>query len=85
MQIERKVGAAAKVAQSAQGVTVKKPLIDETVRKAVEKQTRTVNLRYKTCCGCGCSEEKIRREVPLDSKLKDGDVVTNLLPSDRFV
>lgn len=47
--------------------------------------TRKVMLRLKACCGCGCSEEKIIREVPYDSSLKDGDIVNQLHKSDEWI
>jgi hypothetical protein len=49
-----------------------------TTTKVVEEApeipaTRTVKLVYEYCCGCGCWDLKIKRIVPFDSKLKDGD------------
>ena len=48
----------------------------------VAATTRIVKLIYKSCCGCGCSKEKIRREVPFDSDLTDGKVVHEMLKGD---
>lgn len=36
---------------------------------------RYVELRAESCCGCGCSELKIKRKVKYDSHLQDGDYV----------
>lgn len=47
--------------------------------------TRTVTLKYKSCCGCGCSYVDIRRKVPYDSPLKDGDITKTTEKGDRTV
>lgn len=38
-----------------------------------EVSTRRILLKYKSCCGCGCSTELYYRDVPEDSHLQDGD------------
>lgn len=51
---------------------------------AVKEQplTRVVNLRYKSCCGCGCDWLDVKRTVPFDSKLKDGDIIKEIETDD---
>lgn len=43
---------------------------------------RIVNLQYKACCGCGCSLVNVKRTVPVDSDLKDGDIIKEVLDDD---
>lgn len=43
---------------------------------------KTVELVYESCCGCGCSETRVRREVAGDSDLEDGDYVDDILEDD---
>lgn len=38
-----------------------------------EESTRRVLLRYKSCCGCGCTTKLFYRDVPEDSDLQDYD------------
>lgn len=45
---------------------------------------RTVKLKYKSCCGCGCSYVTIYRKVPADSLLKDGDRVASMIKGDKW-
>lgn len=54
---------------------------DEQSRKV----DRVVTLKYKSCCGCGCTYSDITRIVPFDSPLKDGDKVSNLEKGDKPV
>lgn len=44
--------------------------------------TREVKLRYKSCCGCGCSEVEIMRVVPFNSELQNGDKAEEILDGD---
>lgn len=44
--------------------------------------TRVVLLKYNSCCGCGCRTTNIKREVPYDSPLQDGDTVNKLEKGD---
>lgn len=46
------------------------------------KTKRIVHLLYKSCCGCGCTDSTIQREVDSDSDLQNGDRITKLLPED---
>ena len=55
----------------------------ETIQKV--NPTRSVFLRYKSCCGCGCETYKIERTVPHDSKLKTGDYINNTDKGDKQV
>ena len=54
----------------------------EEIKNKTTPQKRMVTLIYKTCCGCGCNETKVYREVDFDSGLKDGDEINDLLPTD---
>jgi hypothetical protein len=45
--------------------------------------TRWVKLVYKSCCGCGCNDLTIKRKVPYDSSLKDGDRASILEKNDQ--
>ena len=47
--------------------------------------TRTVKLIYTSCCGCGCSDITISREVSFDSTLRDGDRVEKLERTDKQI
>ena len=53
--------------------------------KSAETQpaTRVVKLRYKSCCGCGCSTIEFERKVPFDSNLKDGDKADSMVKGDK--
>lgn len=44
--------------------------------------TRKVQLKYKSCCGCGCNYFRVEREVGNNSPLNNGDVITSFAPSD---
>lgn len=44
--------------------------------------SRTVELIYQSCCGCGCFDTHISREVAGDSDLEDGDIVDSILEDD---
>jgi hypothetical protein len=50
----------------------------------VKKQPthRIVRLVYKNCCGCGCLDVDVKRIVPYDSELKNGDRITKLEKGD---
>jgi hypothetical protein len=61
-----------------------KKRFEEVQAEPVQKLTRLVTLKYKQCCGCGCSHTDIIREVPYNSPWKDGDVTTNMLNTDRW-
>lgn len=39
--------------------------------------TRTVTLKYKSCCGCGCNYVDVTKEVPYESKWKDGNIISD--------
>ena len=47
--------------------------------------TRIVNLVFNSCCGCGCSDIKVMREVEYDSPLQDGHRIEELLTTDTVV
>lgn len=48
--------------------------------------TRIVTLIAESCCGCGCDTFKIRRKVPYDSPLQDGDDIgTGLEKGDETI
>lgn len=48
-------------------------------------RTRVVKLKYQSCCGCGCDTTWIKRTVPYDSTLKDGDDAVNLQDDDEVI
>lgn len=50
-----------------------------------KEEYRVVTLKYKSCCGCGCNTVEIRRTVPMNSFLKDGDLVERLEKDDEWV
>ena len=56
----------------------------EELEKA-KPSTRIVVLETQSCCGCGCTDIKIEREVPYDSPLSDGDYVESMQPGDELV
>lgn len=49
--------------------------MDKSELENIQKtpKTRVVILNSQSCCGCGCSDIKVKRTVPYDSPLKDGD------------
>jgi len=49
-----------------------------------ENSVRVVTLKYKSCCGCGCDYSDIRRTVPMDSPLQNGDVTENWEDGDDY-
>lgn len=46
---------------------------------------REVKLKYRSCCGCGCYDEKVLRLVPHDSPLQNGDRIDFLEEDDQVV
>lgn len=61
---------------------LKKKLNDITKEK--KKERRKVTLWYTSCCGCGCDDLEIIREVDNDSPLQDGDIATDFLDGDEW-
>jgi hypothetical protein len=57
----------------------------ETLKESVQVSTRKVKLKLVIGCGCGRSYTDIEREVDLDSRLKDGDVVSERLDGDTEI
>lgn len=49
------------------------------------KSTRFVRLWYSSCCGCGCDDVLIVREVPTDSELQDYDMAGSFQENDEFL
>ena len=47
--------------------------------------TREVTLKYRSCCGCGCSDVSVQRTVPYDSPLQNGDRISELGPNDKMI
>lgn len=47
--------------------------------------TRRVKLKLVIGCGCGGNYEDIEREVPINSKLKDGDYVSSRKTGDKTI
>lgn len=60
-------------------------LKDEFKKLKETPTTRPVILIYKSCCGCGCDDMKVKRTVPYDSPLKDGDRIEKVERGDRSV
>lgn len=51
----------------------------EIKEKPVEEaNTRIVNVKYRTGCGCGGSYKWFHGEVPIDSDIEDGDYIGSL-------
>ena len=47
--------------------------------KEIEKaNTRIVNIKIRTGCGCGGSYDKYHVEVPIDSKIYDGQYFSDI-------
>jgi hypothetical protein len=61
-----------------------KKRFEEVQAEPVQQLTRLVTLKYKQCCGCGCSYDDIIREVPHNSPLKNGDVTNTMLNTDKW-
>ena len=64
-----------RTAQKAKEAKLKGKLGATRAQKVVVK-TRYVELRYKSCCGCGCNYYRIGRTVPFNSSVKDGDTIS---------
>lgn len=68
-----------KKAPKAEEQIQKNSSITEELKKVMEtpvkEEYRYVFLRASSCCGCGCTDIKIKRKVPIDSPLKDNDYV----------
>lgn len=49
--------------------------------------TKIITLYYQSCCGCGCNDVALKREVPMDSKLKDGSRISydEILDTDEIL
>jgi hypothetical protein len=47
--------------------------------------TRDVTLKYRSCCGCGCSDVDVMRTVPYDSPFQNGDRISDLGPNDKMI
>jgi len=66
--------------QMKQNVPQEQELVLPTKEQVAAK--RTVRLIYSSCCGCGCSDVSIWREVDGDSPLKNGDRAENVMDKD---
>lgn len=59
--------------------------VREQFNKIKDQAThRVVTLITDSCCGCGCYDIEIKRTVPFDSPLKDGDRVTHMEDGDTM-
>ena len=47
--------------------------------------TRVVVLKYKSCCGCGCTDLDVERTVAYDSPLQNGDRIEDTMPGDNIL
>lgn len=59
--------------------------LKEKFEKVNKPVTRRVKVYASSCCGCGCYNELVWREVPYDSDIQDYDHVGNLQKNDKFV
>lgn len=56
------------------------------LQSLLSKTTKTVVLVYQECYCCGCKDVAlIKREIPGDSNLNDGDIITELFDTDIFI
>lgn len=62
-----------------------KAALDAIKEQKVAPKTRTVKVRFHSCCGCGCDDDWYLREVPYDSPLQNGDEIKKVLDSDKWV
>lgn len=60
-------------------------LRDQYRKEDITVSHRIVTLKYKSCCGCGCSYSDIKRTVPSDSELQDGDITEDYEPDDEMI
>ncbi|MHA2404330.1 MAG: hypothetical protein ACXADH_15130 [Candidatus Kariarchaeaceae archaeon] len=60
-----------------------KSRFEETKNK--REAYRTVILKFESCCGCGCNTTNVKRVVPADSNLQDGDLITDLHDDDEIL
>jgi hypothetical protein len=67
----------------AKSTTKLKEQFEVAKQKEVRPLTRTIIVKHKFCCGCGCDYLKFEREVPYDSPLRDGSIVTEVLATDK--
>lgn len=51
--------------------------IAKKAMETVQPKTRVVKLRSQSCCGCGCDDVTVVREVAYDSPLQDGDYISS--------
>lgn len=56
--------------------------ISAALATEVKEEFRYVTLRAESCCGCGCSEYKVRRKVPMDSDLQGDDYIGSGVEAD---
>lgn len=64
--------------------------VDATIKEVFEETksqptTRVVTLLYHSGCGCGGSTTEVKRTVPYNSKLKDGDYISRIEKNDTIV
>jgi len=45
-------------------------------RTKMGKATKILNVRYKSCCGCGCDTLLMQKRVPIDSRIPEGKIFT---------
>lgn len=58
--------------------------LKDKLEKVEEVKTREVRLLYSSCCGCGCHDVNVRRNVPIDSPLKNGDRISKIEKGDNY-
>lgn len=74
-----------RVQESGGSQEVKSSIKERFEQISSQPVTREVKLRYKSCCGCGCSDVEVMRTVPFDSPLQNGDRIDELGPNDEML
>ena len=56
------------------------------LQNLVKKQnvTKTVKVKYKSCCGCGCSYQDYTLTVPVDLNIENGDIIKDYDIIDKY-
>lgn len=68
--------------RSSSSATLKEAFEKEKADIVERPKTRMVKLKYESCCGCGCDTVRLKREVPYDSDLQNGDMADDIEEDD---